>query len=54
VSQAFAAYVLSFAACSRLVGVNKNTVVRYCLRAGGHAQQLHDELSRHGSGRPRA
>jgi transposase-like protein len=29
---------------SRLVGVNKNTVVRYCLRAGDHAQQLHDEL----------
>jgi transposase-like protein len=29
---------------SRLVGVNKNTVVRYCLRAGEHAQQLHDEL----------
>jgi LacI family transcriptional regulator len=29
---------------ARLVGVNKNTVVRYCLLAGGHAQQLHDEL----------
>ena len=29
---------------SRLVGVNKNTVVRYCLLAGEHAQQLHDEL----------
>ncbi len=29
---------------SRLVGVNKNTVVRYGLRAGDHAQQLHDEL----------
>ena len=29
---------------SRLVGVNKNTVVRYCLRAGEHARQLHDEL----------
>jgi LacI family transcriptional regulator len=28
----------------RLVGVNKNTVVRYCLRAGDHARQLHDEL----------
>lgn len=28
----------------RLVGVNKNTVVRYGLLAGGHAQQLHDEL----------
>ena len=29
---------------SRLVGVNKNTVVRYCRLAGDHAQQLHDEL----------
>ena len=29
---------------SRLLGVNKNTVVRYCLLAGDHAQQLHDEL----------
>jgi transposase-like protein len=28
----------------RLVGVSKDTVVRYCLRAGQHAQQLHDEL----------
>ena len=28
----------------RLVGVNKNTVVRYCLLAGGHARDLHDEL----------
>jgi transposase-like protein len=28
----------------RLVGVNKNTVVRYCLLAGDHARQLHDEL----------
>jgi len=28
----------------RLVGVNRNTVVRYCLRAGAHAQRLHDEL----------
>jgi len=28
----------------RLVGVSKDTVVRYCLRAGAHAQQLHDEL----------
>jgi transposase-like protein len=27
----------------RPVGVNKNTVVRSCLRAGAHAQQLHDE-----------
>ena len=29
---------------SRLTGVNKNTVVRYALLAGDHAQQLHDEL----------
>ena len=28
----------------RLVGVNKDTVVRYSLLAGHHAQQLHDEL----------
>jgi transposase-like protein len=28
----------------RLVGVSKDTVVRYGLRAGDHAQQLHDEL----------
>jgi transposase-like protein len=28
----------------RLVGVNRNTVVRYCRLAGDHAQQLHDEL----------
>ena len=28
---------------SRLVGVTRNTVVRYSLRAGEHAQQLHDE-----------
>jgi transposase-like protein len=29
---------------SRLTGVDKDTVVRYALRAGEHAQQLHDEL----------
>jgi LacI family transcriptional regulator len=29
---------------SRLVGVSKDTVVRYSCRAGEHAQQLHDEL----------
>jgi len=29
---------------SRLVGVNKNTVLRFGLQAGGHARQLHDEL----------
>lgn len=28
----------------RLIGVNKNTVVRYSLLAGRHAQELHDEL----------
>ena len=28
----------------RLTGVDKDTVVRYALRAGDHAQQLHDEL----------
>jgi transposase-like protein len=28
----------------RLVGVNKNTVIRFCLLAGEQAQQLHDEL----------
>jgi LacI family transcriptional regulator len=29
---------------SRLVGVNKNTVVRYSVLAGQHAKDLHDEL----------
>jgi transposase-like protein len=29
---------------SRLVGVNKDTVVRYSLLAGAQARQLHDEL----------
>lgn len=29
---------------SRLVGVNKNTVVRLAVRAGQHARQVHDEL----------
>ena len=28
----------------RLLGVNKNTVVRYSLLAGRHAKDLHDEL----------
>ena len=28
----------------RLLGVNKNTVVRYSLLAGQHAKELHDEL----------
>ena len=29
---------------ARLVGVNKNTVMRYSRLAGGHARSLHDEL----------
>jgi transposase-like protein len=29
---------------ARLTGVDKDTVVRYALRAGTHAQQAHDEL----------
>lgn len=29
---------------SRLIGVNKNTVVRYSRLAGQHARDLHDEL----------
>jgi transposase-like protein len=29
---------------ARLTGVDKDTVVRYALRAGGHARQSHDEL----------
>ena len=29
---------------ARLVGVSKNTVTRYSLLAGGHAEKLHDEL----------
>ena len=29
---------------SRLVGVSKDTVIRYSVQAGGHAQQLHNEL----------
>lgn len=29
---------------ARLVGVDKDTVTRYVLLAGKHAQQLHDEL----------
>jgi hypothetical protein len=31
-------------ATGRLVAVNRNTVVRFARLAGGHAQQLHDEL----------
>jgi transposase-like protein len=29
---------------SRLIGVDKDTVVRYSLRAGRHAAQIHDDL----------
>ena len=29
----------------RLVGVNRNTVMRYSRLAGGHAKALHDELA---------
>ena len=29
---------------SRLVGVNKNTVIRWAVVAGQHAKELHDEL----------
>ena len=29
---------------SRLLGVSRDTVTRYSVRAGNHAQQLHDEL----------
>ena len=29
---------------ARLTSVSKDTVVRYSLRAGDHAQQLHDDL----------
>src|ERR1700758_4521345 len=29
---------------SRLVGVSRDSVIRYSARAGGHAQQLHNEL----------
>lgn len=31
-------------ATARRVGVNRNTVVRYCRSVGEHAQQLHDEF----------
>ena len=29
---------------ARLTGVDKDTVVRYSVQAGGHAHRLHDEL----------
>jgi transposase-like protein len=39
---------------SRLVGVNKNTVVRLAAVAGQHAQQLHDELVAFSPSHPRS
>ena len=38
----------------RLVGVNKDTVVRYSVLAGGHAKALHDELVAFSPGDPRS
>jgi hypothetical protein len=38
---------------SRLTGADKDTVVRYALRAGAHAQQLHDELLAFSPSHPR-
>ena len=38
---------------SRLVGVNRNTVVRYCRVAGQHAKDLHDELVAFSPSNPR-
>jgi hypothetical protein len=38
---------------SRLVGVNKNTVVRLAVVAGQHAQQVHDELVAFSPSNPR-
>ena len=38
---------------SRLVGVNKNTVIRLAVLAGQHAQQLHDELVAFSPSNPR-
>ena len=37
---------------SRLVGVNKNTVIRYSRLAGEHARELHDELVAFSPGDP--
>jgi transposase-like protein len=37
---------------ARLTGVAKDTVVRYALKAGVHAQQLHDELVAFSPGDP--
>ena len=38
---------------SRLVGVSKDTVIRYSVQAGGHAQQLHNELLAFSPSNPR-
>jgi LacI family transcriptional regulator len=38
----------------RLVGVKKDTVTRYALRAGDHAQALHDELVAFSPSNPRS
>jgi LacI family transcriptional regulator len=40
-------------ATARLVGVNRNTVVRYSRLLGEHAQRLHDELVAFSRGDPR-
>jgi transposase-like protein len=37
---------------ARLTGVDKDTVVRYALRAGGHARPTHDELVAFSPGDP--
>ena len=34
-------------ATARLCGVSLNTVLRFARRAGGHAQEFHDQLVRH-------
>jgi transposase-like protein len=34
-------------ATGRLCGVSLNTVLRFARRAGGHAQEFHDQLVRH-------
>ena len=39
---------------ARLTGVDKDTVVRYALRAGAHAQDSHDELVAFSPGDPRS
>ena len=34
-------------ATARLCGVSLNTVLRFARRAGGHAQEFHEQLVRH-------